>query len=83
MRILQLLNLLFGCRHDWGWPHSRRDALGTVTGHYQCCVRCGEERDYLPPWVRARKPVVMQQAKSIGGGTWWTRPESGGPSCQV
>ncbi len=36
----RLLEFLFGCWHEFGWPHASRYSS---TGHYRACLRCGRE----------------------------------------
>jgi len=44
----RLLNLLFGCPHEWSWPRTRwiERGAGLVPQTYQICTLCGREIDY-------------------------------------
>jgi hypothetical protein len=41
-----ILQILFGCKHELGWPFSRKDKWPT---HYQVCRNCGKEFIYTGP----------------------------------
>ena len=60
--LLALLRLLFGCKHEFGFPVTDPGSYRT----YQVCVRCGVEYEY--DWDRswANAPVPFQ-GQSQGG----------------
>ena len=51
---MNFLDLVFGCRHEFGWPITLHDRC------YQVCLRCGAEQDYRGPLAAKRKGETMQ-----------------------
>lgn len=45
----RLLSILFGCRHDLGWPRKSWNERKTRFSYHQTCVICGAQVNYRGP----------------------------------
>lgn len=61
---MNLLSFIFGCHHDWGWPHrelvyekGQKRTYGRRV--IQTCVECGTEREY--DWFNMRPGETVKR----------------------